>query len=850
MLNKIEYENIPLTGNPDDIPTVNDNKSHTPVDDIIEWSKKNMKTAIVPTDYLEDLEKQWIEFNSMPLDHRRQSDWKSIELFGLTNMDRYNQIKSDILNRDIDNEIEGDFDFGSDDNTEYMNESSDVSLDFTDYYYDTDGVSYTTADVEKAVKWAEESSRIIITPTRTLDELESLWDSFNSMLNRHRRESDWMSLECFGITNLRHYDYLKSQFLKDDINNKTELDIIGMTENASIIGDSASISKKYFEEACKTETPNSIAKRLLMMKIRNNTFYENMITDNAISDVMDTYDGITYNSPFTDIPFGDLPLIAPQDMIDSGVFASNPELNYYSAIADNSMLDETMPVSEWFEMYRANFDGFYTEFGSYMGKWVNKVRELTFGLNAIKESGDEKAIAARKQSILELGWNPEVPFDKKNRIMAKNITMTKMSEASVPTRFIDIRGYYSNRNISVLESIENKDKLNPIYIVLTEGKNIFSNAIKNITKDIYSHASISFDSTLRKMYSFGIHGSSNGKRGGFVEEDVTRSPEKSKIAVFVLFVKDKEYNIIKNMVESMKNNIAKTAYSYKNLMTFLFNTPYQTDMKMICSQFVDRCLKLCGIDITRKDSSLVSPHDLKVSAKKNKSIYSVYEGLANQYNSDKIKSVISGISIKANPIKENSKHYTKDEYIYEVINSIGDIDKLNSLRPHMESVLSKESNEYKLIENMVFAGITAVPYTEAKEFPVQFDADGNMILNNLKFINYDAEYNKSHKLLKEYFKSNNAEGIKYELSKLWMILNIIENKIHSKNSKDKSKEYNAKARITNDFKYYMSKLLEMEPEFNFTEYYNNSPFSDASIKINNTTLQYMGKLLGKFVKYL
>lgn len=848
MFNNIYDKELPLSGNSEDIPKPKEHKEIS-IEDLAEWSKNSMRTIITPTDDLNDLEVQWINFNSMPLDHRRQSDWKSIEVFGMTNMDHYDKIKSELLHKDIDNEIEADFEFGTDDNTVYTNESYDLSLDYTDYYYDTDSVAYTTADVEKAVKWAEENSRIIIVPTRTLDELESLWDAFNSMLHKHKRESDSMSMECFGVTNLRHYDYLKSQFLKEDIHKK-DFSTIGLSESV-IVGDSVSISKKYLLEACKTETPNSIAKKLLMMKIHNNSFYENLITNNAISDVIDSYDGITYNSPFTDISFGDLPLITPQDMIDSGVFSSNPEFNYYSAIADNSTLDDSISVSEWFEMYKANFDGFYTEFGSYMGKWVNKVRELTFGLNIIKESGDEKAIAARKQSILELGWNPEVPFDKKNRIIAKNIMIEKMNESSIPTRFIDIRGYYSNRDISIMESIDNKDTLKPVFIVLTEGKTTFSKAIKSITKDIYSHASISFDSTLRKMYSFGINNSSNGIRGGFIEEDINKFSDTTRIGVFTFFVKDKEYNIIKNMIENLKQNILNTAYSYRNIITFLFNTPYQTDMKMICSQFVDRCLKLCGIDITRKDSSLVSPHDLKVASKKNKSIYTVYEGLARKYDSDKVKKVITSITNKAKPIKENTKRYTPSEYIYEVINSIGDIDRLNELKPNMEFVFNKNSNEYMLIENMIFAGITAIPYTEAKEFPVQFDSDGNMILSNIRSINYDAEYNKSHKLLREYLKSNNIEGMKYELSKLWMILNIIENRIHSKNNKvNKTKEYNAKARITNDFKYYMNKLLELDPEFNFTEYYNNSPFSDASVKINNTTLQYMGKLLSKFVKYL
>ena len=37
---------------------------------------------------LDELEKEWEEYNSMPKDHKRMSDWKSQELFGKTNQER------------------------------------------------------------------------------------------------------------------------------------------------------------------------------------------------------------------------------------------------------------------------------------------------------------------------------------------------------------------------------------------------------------------------------------------------------------------------------------------------------------------------------------------------------------------------------------------------------------------------------------------------------------------------------------------------------------------------------------------------------------------------------------------
>jgi len=163
--------------------------------------------------------------------------------------------------------------------------------------------------------------------------------------------------------------------------------------------------------------------------------------------------------------------------------------------------------------------------------------------------------------------------------------------------------------------------------------------------------------------------------------------------------------------------------------------------------------------------------------------------------------------------------------------------------------------EYKVLKNMVFISTEAVVYCETKEFPVQFDKDGNMLLKNIKSIDYDEEYRKSHNLLKEYYKNENTVGMKYELAKLWMILCIIENRVHSKKfismpveDQIASNEYKAKSKIMNDFKHYMKKLLELEPEFNFSEYFENSPFSSATIKLRATTVETVAKLLKGFIR--
>lgn len=150
-----------------------------------------------------------------------------------------------------------------------------------------------------------------------------------------------------------------------------------------------------------------------------------------------------------------------------------------------------------------------------------------------------------------------------------------------------------------------------------------------------------------------------------------------------------------------------------------------------------------------------------------------------------------------------------------------------------EGNLSKFKDE--LNESVIF---------EAKEFPVDFEEDGSLIIKNYKKLDFEAEYSKSHKLLMIYSKTENIEGIKYELSKLWFMNVVLEKRIYSNPPEDKLKEYTkVRARILNDFNKYLKYVLEKEPDFNFTEYYNNSPFSDVSIKIPGSLISGLIQLL-------
>ena len=675
------------------------------VDEATRWATEHGIIIILPTKSIRDLEAQWIDFNNMPKHTRRVSDWKSIELFGLDNTNRYYALRSKILNsNDIQNELETELDqiiYASD----IAVSESYIDTFVNTSYLDDDSVSYTTVEVEKARKWADESDRIIIVPTRTLVELESLWDAFNMMHHKHCRESDWMSTELFGLTNLKHYEYLKRQFLNNqsasDDQNKYGHIVEHVTNPELLI-------QRYFRSISKSDAIYAVVESAIPKR----GIYEDKILSNVVTSIMS--DGeLGEITPYMQNFYGDLPYFAPKDMIDMGVNSYIPTDNFYGVHADNTHINDDITVQEWFEMYKATYDGFYTERGSLTSDWINKVRTLMAGLAKIKESGDTDAILARKQSILELGWNPDVEFTSKARHIAKECTLNKMTSFNTVSKVIDLCEFRAAKvSNTILNETIDSSNLVPIYIVLTQGCTAFSKAIMKVTHSSYSHASIAFDHTLDKLYSFTASTSPKSFRefqGGFSIMNINEINPGGKTAVYVFFVARYIRDSIMKMIDGLKNNIKNTTYGYKNLITFLFNIPYNNDSSMLCSQFVDRCLKVAGIDITKRDSSLVSPEILNQKVAKTKFIYKIYDGIISKYNIEHVGSVLNSLMKKAVPLKESI--YFKDEvsYLIGIRSCIKDIDALKEMI-HMVGLIRNDKIRH-FVESNVFDPITLHEYT-------------------------------------------------------------------------------------------------------------------------------------------
>ena len=98
-----------------------------------------------------------------------------------------------------------------------------------------------------------------------------------------------------------------------------------------------------------------------------------------------------------------------------------------------------------------------------------------------------------------------------------------------------------------------------IYIVLTHTGTTLSRIIKGFTKDEFSHVSISLDSNLKEMYSFGRLEPYNPFWGGFVHEYIDRGTfkrfYKTKTKIYSMQITDEQYEKAKNAITTFNQEI-------------------------------------------------------------------------------------------------------------------------------------------------------------------------------------------------------------------------------------------------------------------------------------------------------
>lgn len=515
------------------------------------------------------------------------------------------------------------------------------------------------------------------------------------------------------------------------------------------------------DEACmnKYGMSNDDRYRQLYDELQSRVYLNEYINEENISTNYNSdYVNRVHNTSFID-KLNDLPYFTPIDMSELGVY-SKAETNYYGEPSNIEYND-----IEWYKDYQLLSLGVLPEnYEESAKRRLNKLESLS---RKLQES--EYKDNSIKQSMLELGWNPEIVYCPESRIKITENTKNKL------TSLLPQWEVYDATNISdtIIQEAKTKNK-NPVYIILVYTASTFGKLIKQYTHGIYTHAAIAVDHTLEKLYSYNLANNFN-LLGGFSIESISgylRDNKDAIMCVYTTFIDDVKKHKLQKQLDYYINNVDKTKYSFLNIFSLLANKPVELANDMICSQFVDRMLKSIDLDITGRSSSLVTPNDLYRTGQGK--IYKLFEGRVDQYDHKKARNKVN-----------------------------------------------------KLMRSNI---------TEAKSTPVQFDNDGNLlIIKNISDI--EEEYNKSHKLLMNYDKTNNYEAMKYELYKLWYLNLILERKIYTKRKKDKDL-LDMRAKILNDFNKYLKKVNRNDPNYIFSDGYEQSQYNDSIYKIHNNTLKY------------
>lgn len=271
--------------------------------------------------------------------------------------------------------------------------------------------------------------------------------------------------------------------------------------------------------------------------------------------------------------------------------------------------------------------------------WKRVISELCVRMKNTSYFEQKNAI---KSEISMLGWNPEIPFNEEALERVRN-----SKHAMYIFREVDAEDYIKSiHSFNEATYEELKDKIVPVYICLFSGKALHSRAIEWYTHTEWSHAAMSFDSSMKQMYTFNANNnvSADGKSAGFTIESIEKYwkiDPSIKFKVHALFVTAAQRDMMRDAVDWYIKHQDDTKYSMKTIINIFFKkasdfgNEFKNKTEMVCSQFVYTILAIANLKLrVTKDASLVSPGDLDKSI--DDRLFSMFIGGIGIYSSKKI----------------------------------------------------------------------------------------------------------------------------------------------------------------------------------------------------------------------
>lgn len=312
--------------------------------------------------------------------------------------------------------------------------------------------------------------------------------------------------------------------------------------------------------------------------------------------------------------------------------ASTDNINPYYIPGNNDAANSTSS-----KIVKESFDSEYT--------YCRLLERLTVQL---RNTTNESLRQELKDEINELCWNPEIPFTEE----AAKKTWARHQSFYENVKEIDAEEFLKEATAAIEDinpkytSEYLKDKIVPVFVILSHGVAPHSKAIQWFTDSEWSHAALSFDTSLNQMYTFtaGIDNAPNKKhKTGFAIEDkdrYIRFDPHMKIKIYALFVTPEQKQQMQDAVAWYIIHQDETKYNYKTIFNMFrrkaSSSSEEDKCKMVCSQFVYTILSLVNFKMRKtKDKSLISPADIDELSNDSR-FYVVYTGGIDMYNMKKV----------------------------------------------------------------------------------------------------------------------------------------------------------------------------------------------------------------------
>lgn len=394
---------------------------------------------------------------------------------------------------------------------------------------------------------------------------------------------------------------------------------------------------------------------------------------------------------------------------------------------------------------------------------------------------------------------------------------------------------------SINESTDDRT-LYPVYVLCVHTGTLLANVIKKATGSHFSHCTISFDSSLKNMYSFGRKTRlTELSNGSFVKESIHNPPYTNEGVTYALYcipVTSSQLAAMKKRLEYFVKNKTKFRYDFAGLFKNFFGIADNPEQRWFCSRFVADIIN-AGTEPGQKpmirEPSLMRPEDFLYT---NFALY-VTSGLIKDYDQILVDKVTKKL-LRIESIRRAQQRAVQSTNIPITESAVLD---LNPYDPLGEAIF-----------NYQMATMDESAYQNFKKylhsFKIKLDKDGNIIIHRREVDQLDKYFREANQLLKVNMKAGNEQGVVDQLCRVHYMINLINKYYLISTTKQnttvkadlKKQLIDLRSVMINVYQQYLSWVTARNPQFNFQTAYDASIYSDK-ITVPKEVITSIGRVI-------